>query len=60
MSNVQIWDEAGAFTISNIDDSFQTILPTQEQYEAYGMQANHLTGQKMVSLFSLIGRYPEI
>ena len=31
----EIWDEAGAYSIYDIDTSFQAILPTQEQYDAY-------------------------
>jgi hypothetical protein len=38
--DIQIWDEAGAFTIFTMETEFQTILPTQEQYEAYEKQAD--------------------
>ena len=33
----EIWDEAGAYSIYDIDTSFQAILPTQEQYDAYDL-----------------------
>ena len=36
----EIWDEAGAFAIYNIDQEFTTILPTQEQYESYDINAD--------------------
>ena len=33
----EIWDEAGAYSIYDIDTSFQAVLPTQEQYDAYDL-----------------------
>ena len=36
----EIWDEAGAFATFDIDTAFTTILPSQEQYEAYDIAAD--------------------
>ena len=36
----EIWDEAGAFANFDIDTSFTTILPTQEQYDSYDIKAD--------------------
>ena len=36
----EIWDEAGAYANFDIDTSFTTLLPTQEQYEAYDIAAD--------------------
>ena len=37
---VEVWDEAGAFTKYDIDQAFTTIIPTQDQYEAYNLVAD--------------------
>ena len=36
----EIWDEAGAMTTYSIDPEFITIMPTQEQYESYDVNAD--------------------
>ena len=37
----EIWDEAGAFSIYDIDTSFRTVLPTQELYEAFDLTGKY-------------------
>ena len=36
----EIWEEAGAFTKYDIDPAFMTLLPTQDQYESYDLNAD--------------------
>ena len=36
----EIWEEAGAFTIYDIDQTYTTILPTQDQYESFDIAAD--------------------
>ena len=33
----EIWEEAGAYTVFDIDTAFRTVMPTQEQYESYDL-----------------------
>ena len=36
----EIWEEAGAFTRYDIDRTFTTVMPTQDQYESYDINAD--------------------
>ena len=36
----EIWEEAGAFAVYDIDKAFKTVMPTQEQYENYDKTAD--------------------
>jgi hypothetical protein len=36
----EIHEEAGAFTVSDIDTAFMLVMPTQDQYESYDIRAD--------------------
>ena len=37
---VEIHEEAGAFTVADIDTAFTLVMPTQDQYESYDIRAD--------------------
>ena len=49
----EVWDEAGAFSLYDINQKFSTKLPTQEQYESYDINAD-------VKKFKDVGDAPRI
>ena len=36
----EIHEEAGAFTVADIDTAFTLVMPTQDQYESYDIRAD--------------------
>ena len=36
----EIHEEAGAFTVADIDTAFALVMPTQDQYESYDIRAD--------------------
>ena len=40
LSPPEIHEEAGAFTVADIDTGFTLVMPTQDQYESYDIRAD--------------------